>query len=432
MYFYRSFPGQPDISNRYNLKLKRNILLKRTVIISLVTFSILITAGIILIFRSSLKRDANHVDFVRIAGNAENEILKTRLYIDEILLQSVSPSFSDLKNQVESVRFVLGELHRMVSLHYDNFRVSGYYDFEMQYDLLIRRLASFEEIISSGVPSESEMLKGFNEFNLIYKDYEANLPRLVLIDNTRYKTEIFVIVTLNLLFLLLAGYVIIRLINQLIIADRSLIRKTIEVETRERERIAADLHDGLGSLLSGLLIHIQVMEKKYGDKPELKEQLKNLNELSNSAISGIEEVISNLNPARLARYGLIESLRKIVDNINRLGKTQFLINAENLQIEFQKSTELLLYRICNELINNALKHSDAGIAEFVFYNIKKEFHLIYTDDGVGFSSDIKVLEEEKGGLYNLIRRVESMEGTYRIESEPEKGVKIEIIFSTGS
>jgi len=414
------------------LKLKRNILLKRTVIISLVTFSILITTGIILIFRSSLKRDANHVDFVRIAGQAENEILKTRLYIDEILLESVSPSSTDLKNQVESVRYVLAELHRMVSLHYENYSVSGYFDFETQYGLITRSLDSFEESISVKAPKESEMLEQFNAFSLEYKSYETNLPRLVLIDNSRYKTEIFVIVTLNLLFLLLAGYVIIRLINQLIIADRSLVRKTIEVETRERERIAADLHDGLGSLLSGLLIHIQVMEKKYADNPELKEQLRNLNELSNSAISGIEEVISNLNPAQLTRYGLIESLRKIVDKINRLGRTQFSVDAEKLDLEFQESTELMLYRICNELINNTLKHSNASSAEFVFYNIKKEFHLIYTDDGVGFSTDIKTLEEEKGGLYNLIRRVESMEGAYRIESEPQRGVLVEIIFTTGA
>jgi signal transduction histidine kinase len=282
--------------------------------------------------------------------------------------------------------------------------------------------------VQEGSRNWEKLFQSFNQFSLSYEEYESELPSLLILDNTRYRLNIIGIVFLNLIFLALAGYLIIRLINKLILADRSLVRKTIDVETRERERIAADLHDGLGSLLSGLIIHIQVLEKEYESDADLNQKLKHLDRISNNAIQSIEEVINNLNPSVLSRYGLVKSLERIVQRINQLGKTQFTVDASKLDIQFQESTELLLFRICNELINNALKHSNAKGAEFRFFNIKKEFHLVYRDDGVGFETDLVALEENKGGLNNLIRRVESMEGSFRIESEPDEGVEIEIIF----
>jgi signal transduction histidine kinase len=156
-----------------------------------------------------------------------------------------------------------------------------------------------------------------------------------------------------------------------------------------------------------------------------------LNSLSKDAIKSIEDAINNLNPSQLSRYGLVKSLQKIVDKINQLGKTQFRIDSSGLDIKFQESTELLLYRICTELINNALKHSEAEHASFRFFNLKKEFHLIYKDDGIGFTTEFRILDEEKSGLYNLMRRVESMEGNFRIDSEPRKGVEIEIVLNLG-
>ena len=206
-----------------------------------------------------------------------------------------------------------------------------------------------------------------------------------------------------------------------------MVRKAIDVETRERERIAADLHDGLGSLLSGLLIHIQALEKQHAGDVQLGEQLKQLNYLSNSAISSIEEVINNLHPSSLTRYGLVESVSRLIRRINQLGRTQFRIRVADADVSFPKSTELFLFRICSELINNALKHSNASVVNFVFYSEKNNFHLVYSDDGIGFEIDELSLADEKGGLHNMVRRVESMDGKCWIKSKPDQGVEIEIV-----
>lgn len=416
--------------------LRKNILKKRTVIITLIGFSFLITTGIALIFKSRVGRDTRYVQFVQLAGDVKNEILKARIGIDEIIIQDDRSRVQDLKQNLDTLRYLLSDLHTLINNNYLHFIERDFSEFSLQYKLVNEQLDKLENMIVEGIEMESlnpenKLITAFTDFTVSYDNYESNLPELLLLDNKRYRLQIIGIIILNLGFLFLASFLILRLIDQLILADRNLVRKTIEVENRERERIAADLHDGIGSLLSGLIIHIQVLEKEYGKNAVLKKQLKHLNYLSNHALLSIEEVINNLNPSSLARIGLIKSLRKNISKINELGKTQFSINANELDIQFPESTQSLLYRICSELINNSLKHSGAEKAEFRFFNIKKEFHLLYKDNGIGFSPELKSYEEDKGGLYNLMRRVESLEGTLKINSEPDRGVEIEIVFNIG-
>ena len=175
-------------------------------------------------------------------------------------------------------------------------------------------------------------------------------------------------------------------------------------------------------------MHIQVLEKDYEKDPALIKKLIHLNQLANHSLESIEEVINNLNPSLLSRFGLVETLRKIIKKANVLGKTQFSIDVRNLDYEISQGTEVILYRICTELINNALKHSGAEKAWFTLYNIRKEIHLKYRDNGVGFQDENSFLEDNKTGLNNLFNRVESVGGVCRINSEAGKGVTIEISF----
>ncbi|MFO7672058.1 MAG: histidine kinase [Bacteroidales bacterium] len=364
----------------------------------------------------------------------EREILKARIYIDDVILNNDNALLPEFKLSLDSVRLNLEELHTLISAEHENNRNIDILTFREHYSKIAYNLVQIEYRLSESdeiTLSDTVLFNAFNQFHLNYKRLQEFLPAYLLLDTMRYKREIIAILVINFFIILLAGFIILKLINQLIRADRTLIHKTIEVENRERERIAADLHDGLGALLSGLIIHIQVMEKENTENPEILSKLNHLNYLSNQALKSIEEVISNLNPSLLTRHGLIKSLVKITDKINALGKTQFTVKAEKLTINLPASTELLLYRISSELINNALKHSRAEHAEFCFHDHRKEIHLVYKDDGIGFDPAFASFEEEKSGLSNLIRRVESMEGRYQIYSKPGKGVEIRIVVSTG-
>lgn len=400
-------------------------------ILSLIGLSILFTAGITIIFRSSIKRDTEHIRFVTLSGNVEKEILKARIFIDDIILNKDDSLLPGFERSIDSVREGLDELYAIFieeSKKNNALDIGAFREFysSMSHHLGIIRdqLTEAPEITAS----DTTLLNALNGFIIGYRNLQSFLPKYLIQDNIRYKREIIIVLVINFVIILLAGFLIVKLIDQLIRADRTLVIKTIEVENRERERIAADLHDGLGSMLSGLIIHIRVLEKQNKENPELLQQLNHLNYMSNEALKSIEEVIHNLNPSALSRYGLIKSLEKITEKVNVLGKTQFSVHAENFNYELATSTESLLYRICSELINNALKHSSAANATFHIYNQKKNIYLEYNDDGVGFDQEQATFEAEKSGLSNLIRRVDSLEGNYQIKSTPGEGVKIKIMF----
>ncbi|MFP4489265.1 MAG: sensor histidine kinase [Bacteroidales bacterium] len=407
--------------------------MKRTVIISMIGFGIFITAGITLIFVSSSKRDAEHIRLVELTGHVENQILKSRILIDDMVLGNEAGQRPALMNCLDSVKLNMNSLHRLITLRYKSNPRVDIETFNEQYNNTYEKLSLIEHQVKQDKlqldNTNNELFGLFTSFNLNYKQLQSMLPKYLLADTVRYKREIMIIIIINLIMIFMAGFFIIRLINRLIRADRALIRNTIDVEKRERERIAADLHDSLGSLLSGLIIYLQVLEKEAKDDPVLMPKIKHLNSLANLSLQSIEEVINNLNPGLLSRLGLIKSIEKITDKVNKLGKTQFSVNAENFTIKLQESTELLIYRICSELINNALKHSKAQTAEFILYNQKNCVRIIYRDNGVGFDAGIMSFELEKSGLYNIIHRVESLEGKYEINSEPGQGVEVKITFN---
>lgn len=400
-------------------------------ILSLIGLSILFSAGITLIFKSSIKRDTEHIRFVSLSGNVEKEILKARIFIDDIVLNKDDSLLPGFERSIDSVKHGLDELHDIFteeSKKNNNLDIDAFRDF---YGSMTQHLGVIEEQLTASpeiTVSDTTLFKALNGFIIGYRNLQSFLPKYLLQDKIQYKREIIVVLVINFMIILLAGFFIVKLIDQLIRADRTLVIKTIEVENRERERIAADLHDGLGSMLSGLIIHIRVLEKQNKENPEMLQQLDHLNYMSNEALKSIEEVIHNLNPAALSRYGLIKSLEKLTEKVNVLGKTRFTVHAENFNYQLTTSTESLLYRICSELINNALKHSSAEQATFRFYNQKKNIYLEYSDDGVGFDQEQATFEAERSGLSNLIRRVDSLDGSYKIKSTPGEGVQIRIMF----
>jgi hypothetical protein len=409
------------------MRLKENLLLKWTVIVSLIGFSIILTVGIVQIFLSSQKRDNLHMKLIQQTSKIENEILKIHLLSDEMTPEIDTAQIAGIHNSLDTVHILFSELCQTLNMNYQSLITHHDVNLKPLKDQLFENLDNLRALTETPDYQVVPIRSTLSGLSLAFKKFYSEITALVIMDNNRYKYEIYAIIALYFAFLFFAGLIILRLINKLISADRKLISNTIEVETRERERIATDLHDGLGALLSGLIIHLQVLNKEFANDTVLSGKLKHLGFLATTALQSIEEVINNLNPVALTRNGLIHTLSTITDRINDIGKTHFTINADNLTVKFNPNTRLLLYRICNELINNALKHSEARSAKFTFFNIKKEFHLVYQDDGVGFPKDIKALEEQKRGLFNLMRRVESLDGKFRISSEQGKGVEIEII-----
>jgi signal transduction histidine kinase len=217
-------------------------------------------------------------------------------------------------------------------------------------------------------------------------------------------------------------YFIITMIRQQRITQR-LNREKIEAEIltleKERQRIASDLHDDLGPILSAIKFKINSVESKSEDDTEL---IRKASEHVDETIQRIRQIAFNLMPNTLTRKGLVaateELIRKIMESLPL--KISYQLNPIP-DISMQKSINL--FRMIQEIIQNTIKH--AGASElFIKLDANDKYIVLTTEDnGTGFDYE-NVNNLNKGlGLRNLASRVEIMNGICAVETGQGKGVK---------
>ena len=413
--------------------MRKNIKLRRAVAIILAFFIVFISTAVFVLFKTSVKHDSEHIRIVGLTGEVEREILRSRIWVDEIMLKSDDRLLESLHESIFLLRGLLHELSGFLDNEYARFRKGDFQSFRDEYDQILKTFSILEAHIAddtdaSLIATDAMLIPLFDDFSNSYGKFSAILPDYLLLDEQQYQKEILGIGIFNTIIIILAGISILKLTYQLVQADRNLIRNTVEVENRERERIAADLHDGLGALLSGLMIHIQVMQKRNEEKNDLSlnADLDNLQSMVNSALDGIEEVINNLSPSELLQHGLIDSVQRLVIRINRITQTRFRVESQDQPPELGHHKELLIFRICSELINNTLKHAEAKDAKIKFVIHSRMLIIEYQDNGKGFEYFPDSSNFGKGGLNNIVRRIESMEGKYTFGNSTHDGMYVKI------
>jgi signal transduction histidine kinase len=409
---------------------KINIRLRRTIVISLVLFSILLTSGELFLYKSSISRDNEHVSLVTVVRDAESAILETWILTQLYFTGEGNIRVEDLTRQMDRLKESLTKIddhlhdHRTALIK----RELAYFhelfgtildNYEELSQLTPEKAGDLEEVRSEFFSGLEVLRESFHEFNSMVPDHISE-------DTKLYRTEILLVTILNALIIVLAGYAILRLTSNLERAERSLIIGTVEVENRERERIAADLHDGLGALLSGMIIHLQVLKKENVANKDLTKKLEHVNSIASDALSGLEETIYNLNPPILTRFGLHGSLERLIKRINATGKTEFMLRSHISNRKFSQGTELLVFRICSELINNTLKHANATTAILEIDASRKGLKLSYSDNGEGFVYNLDEIKERKSGINNIIQRVESMNGQWSLNTSVGLGLQVYI------
>ena len=198
----------------------------------------------------------------------------------------------------------------------------------------------------------------------------------------------------------------------------------LDGQEKERGRMARDLHDGLGGLLSSTKISLS----QFTDQVALpfKGGLHNLLKQLDTAVEELRRVAHNLMPDLLNRYGLQEALK---DYAIRMSNDRLAIDVQFLHYagDLEKDKQLLVYRIIQELVNNAFKHASATqiliqvVEEIDHYNITVE------DDGNGFDVQ-QVRGNQSAGLHNIQSRIDFLKGKLYIHSEKQIGTSVEIIF----
>jgi signal transduction histidine kinase len=193
----------------------------------------------------------------------------------------------------------------------------------------------------------------------------------------------------------------------------------IKSQEEERHRMARDLHDSLGGILSGIKYSLNTMTGNV-ILPESSVTVFNkaLGQLD-TAINEMRRVAHNMMPESLLKFGLNDALQDFFDSIVRTGKLKVHFTS-NIKDRLEQTTEVTLYRIVQELINNALKHAQASDIYVQLSQNDDKLLLSVEDNGRGF--DTSSLNENEGiGIKNIENRVAYLNGKIEINSQPGKG-----------
>jgi two-component system, NarL family, sensor kinase len=192
----------------------------------------------------------------------------------------------------------------------------------------------------------------------------------------------------------------------------------IQGQEIERSRMARDLHDGLGGMLSGIKLNLSSMKGNMMIH-ENDAQLfnKSIVQLDN-AITEMRRVAHNMMPEALLKFGLTEAVQDYCDGISESNLVKMKFTQLGLNTAIEKPAEVILYRIIQELSNNAIKHATAKIIFIQLNKHEQGLTLTVEDDGKGFDAN----KTTKGdGLQNVQSRVDYLKGTMEINSKLGEG-----------
>lgn len=215
---------------------------------------------------------------------------------------------------------------------------------------------------------------------------------------------------------------IIRDITDLKHTRTSIISAIIEGEEKERKRVAQELHDGLGQLISALYMRLEVMNNEPGEKIELDTPLKLLKE----AISEYRAISHNLLPPILEDSGLADVLATLCSRVSTGNKctAEFIVHNYKGKCDQDKIIVRELYRISQELVNNAIKHAECSLIQVELKEEKRYMEIVVKDNGKGFKLE-ELKKKSKGiGLKNLQTRVELLGGSIQFDSTEDKGTTV--------
>ena len=197
-------------------------------------------------------------------------------------------------------------------------------------------------------------------------------------------------------------------------------------EEKERTRLAKDLHDGLGGMLSGIKHSLNAMKGNLVMTPENHQAFERSMDMLDSSIREMRRVAHNMMPEALVKFGLDTALKDFCNDINQSGTLHINYQSIGLEnIEVEQTTSITIYRILQELVNNTMKHAAAKSAIVQVSKTDNAISITVEDDGKGFNT--LVLEGTKGiGWSNIQSRVEYLKGKLDVQSATGKGTSVHI------
>ncbi|KGL59978.1 MULTISPECIES: type IV pili methyl-accepting chemotaxis transducer N-terminal domain-containing protein [unclassified Polaribacter] len=202
--------------------------------------------------------------------------------------------------------------------------------------------------------------------------------------------------------------------------------KIIENQEKEQNRIAKDVHDGIGQMLTGLKYNLESININDIERTAIK--IQHLKELTTNIIKGVRTATFNLTPPELSDHGIVPAIAKLAKELGKLtGKEILFFNKTDFNNRLDSLTEINIYRITQEAINNAIKYADSSHIVVSLSHSKSLLSLVIDDDGKGFvPSEVKKVNNGDGGMGMTFmkERIKYIDGRLFLNSELGKGTRV--------
>jgi len=207
-----------------------------------------------------------------------------------------------------------------------------------------------------------------------------------------------------------------------------LLGRVVSAQEEERKRLARELHDQTGQSLLGLAMGLRSVETLMETEPALAEQrVQELERLSAGAVDDLRQMIADLRPAQLDDLGLVPALRDMANNVAARSQMQIEMNVLGSRRRLRAEVETILYRLAQEALNNAARHSHATRVTIKLDFSGQAVALDIRDNGVGFSPEAVLKSQaprRAWGLLGMQERVALVGGTVEIDAAPGKGTRL--------
>lgn len=196
-----------------------------------------------------------------------------------------------------------------------------------------------------------------------------------------------------------------------------LLNAVFETQESERKRLAEDLHDSVGQVLSAIKLNLHRLDKSSVSE-SAQPLLADTRKMADECIGEIRNIIHNVLPPVLTDYGLLEALEGLCIKIEQTTNVKVELKKRLNGLRFKPEIELAFYRIAQELFSNAIKHSGATTIHITLTNEAGWLIMEFKDNGKGFN----IKQVKHGfGLKNLESRVQLINGEINIYTKPESG-----------
>ncbi|MEO8053247.1 MAG: sensor histidine kinase, partial [Acidobacteriota bacterium] len=213
-------------------------------------------------------------------------------------------------------------------------------------------------------------------------------------------------------------------------ALQQLSARLVDAQETERRAISRELHDEIGQALGALLVDLGRLSTASNDRPEVKTQLENMKGITERTFQAVRNVALLLRPSMLDDLGLVAALEWQGREVSRRTEMEVEVQSENVSDALPDEYKTCIYRLVQEALSNAVRHSGAKNAKVMVLQSAKSVAVRVSDDGRGFSS-----HRTRGlGLLGMEERVKRLAGTFTVESTPGHGVTLtaELPFSSNN